>query len=316
MMTEMVTALANHDNKQCIPGQIKKIILVRVKGRKFSVPAFLHAQKLLSAEFGVTLLLSCGKKVEMLIDTYIDHFSPVLKLQKRADKVLHETNIEEVLTGENLTEDSIKILLEEPHEITKSIYLILKEFKPGPLTNIFKHPAWQESPFSKIREDSVFWIEATTLFNDEMALLTPIEHLENLVELDPNKLQFRSNQTIHYMSVKASYDMLWKWINFQFGDRSEDFVNDIRSWLSGRLTKKNGFEIIGEPNSGKSFFMQALIHLLVGFGFVKPTKGYPFNWDNVRSKYDSYENFENLQNNFFFEGFFLMKCDSFRLQIK
>lgn len=191
----------------------------------------------------------------------------------------------DVLTGENLSDDSMKVLLQEPHEITKNIYLILKESRPVPFSNIFKHPAWQESPYSKIRETDDYWIDACGLMCEESALRTPIEHLEELSQMDPNKLQFRSNGHVKYMTVSKSLEMLTLWIQFQFKDRADIFVHDVWDWLAGKKTKINGFEVIGEPNSGKSFFMQPLIHSFPGFGFVKPAKGYAFNWDNVRSKY-------------------------------
>lgn len=48
--------------------------------------------------------------------------------------------------------------------------------------------------------------------------------------------------------------------------------------------KRGGLEVIGWPNSGKSFIFGAIVSLFVTAGYTRPNKNCTFNWDNCRNK--------------------------------
>lgn len=50
------------------------------------------------------------------------------------------------------------------------------------------------------------------------------------------------------------------------------------------MPKRGGLDVIGEPNSGKSFIFGAIVSLLVTAGYTRPNKSCVFNWDNCRYK--------------------------------
>lgn len=84
------------------------------------------------------------------------------------------------------------------------------------------------------------------------------------------------------MNTKVAF--IKYWTMFQFGPAWLKFFQDIFDWLTTKDNKRRGLDVSGEPNSGKSYVLQALLALIGLVGYIRPTKGYPFNWDIAYNK--------------------------------
>lgn len=65
---------------------------------------------------------------------------------------------------------------------------------------------------------------------------------------------------------------------------SPNVVKDVFDWQIRNNFKKGGFEVVGQPNSGKSYFFGALVDLFILIGYVRPNVGYTFNFDDCFEK--------------------------------
>lgn len=113
-----------------------------------------------------------------------------------------------------------------------------------------------------------------------------IQYLELMSEVtNPAKLLLRSNSTtIKYQDVDSSFLLLVKWLRFQFGKDWLTHVQQVFNWLTRKFFKRGGFEVVGEPNSGKTYMYGALTDLFMNHGFVRPNNGYTFNFDDCVGK--------------------------------
>lgn len=89
---------------------------------------------------------------------------------------------------------------------------------------------------------------------------------------------------LKYMTIEGSLVLLVDWLKFQFGTGWLAMTRDIFYWLSRKNFKKGGFEVVGDPNSGKSFFFGALIDVFMLIDYVRPNSGYTFNYDDCLGK--------------------------------
>lgn len=55
-------------------------------------------------------------------------------------------------------------------------------------------------------------------------------------------------------------------------------------WLIRKNFKRGGLEVVGQPNSGKTYMYGTLMDLFMYQGFVRPNSGYTFNFDDCVNK--------------------------------
>lgn len=71
---------------------------------------------------------------------------------------------------------------------------------------------------------------------------------------------------------------------FQFGTEWKHVIVEIFDWLSRKNFKKGGFDLVGPPNSGKSYVFGSLHDVFMLIGYVRPNAGYTFNFDSCLDK--------------------------------
>lgn len=213
-----------------------------------------------------------------------DPVSETLVRVTARDKEFSCNDLNALLHGQDLDQDSIDELSASRSHITLSIEKLFWQLRPMPLTNIFHNPLWQESVFSDLDEENKRFKEAVQLFEHKTNQRSIWQHMDELAQSNPTKFQFRSSPTLSYMSIDASAAFIKYWLVYQQGQGWYKMLKDIFDWLTSKEAKRRGFEVRGEPNSGKSYIFQALLALNIAVGYVRPTKGYPFNWDLAYNK--------------------------------
>lgn len=104
-------------------------------------------------------------------------------------------------------------------------------------------------------------------------------------EHDPNVFMFRSDvDCIKYLPIDESFDLLAKWLKFQFSEQWQNIVTQVFEWLTRKNFKTGGLEVVGPPNCGKSYMFGALVDLFMAIGYVRPNAGYCFNFDDCVGK--------------------------------
>lgn len=110
-------------------------------------------------------------------------------------------------------------------------------------------------------ELKLFYVERSTL-----------EIWYHFLDCDPLKLFFASENThSYYYSIKESVHYLECLLMYQFAEVDEDikqFLTDLYNILDKTRSKVNTFFVLGEPNSGKNFFFDCVVHFYVNFGII------------------------------------------------
>lgn len=141
------------------------------------------------------------------------------------------------------------------------------------------------SVFSHLTEDDDDFIDAQRLHLKKYSLMSSGEYLENLANRpNPNELIFRSNDTMKYLSITESKNLLMDWLIFQFGNKAADFIELFYNWLNLKNFKEGGLAAHGVPNCGKSYFLASVCDCFIAVGRVRPNKGYTFNFDDCYGK--------------------------------
>lgn len=101
-----------------------------------------------------------------------------------------------------------------------------------------------------------------------------------MLHCDPLKIFFASEaKHDYYYNIKTSVRYLEALLNWQYGQDStviEEFLQDLYNILDRRLQKTNTMFILGEPNSGKNFFFDAVVQSCVNYGII-------CNWNRYNS---------------------------------
>lgn len=92
-------------------------------------------------------------------------------------------------------------------------------------------------------------------------------------------MMFRSNGTVSYLPLHESVKELEKWLEYQWGNPIW-VTRLVCSWITCKNLKKGGLEVVGVPNSGKSYFMASLADIFMKVAHCRPKKGYTFNFSN------------------------------------
>lgn len=90
--------------------------------------------------------------------------------------------------------------------------------------------------------------------------------------------------TIQYLDIDSSFSLLVRWLRFQYGNTWLQHVKMVFEWLIRKNFKKGGFEVVGQPNSGKTYMYGTLMDLFLYQGYVRPNSGYTFSFDDCVGK--------------------------------
>jgi len=94
----------------------------------------------------------------------------------------------------------------------------------------------------------------------------------HLLSIDPLHMFFASEDTHnYYYSVRESVRYLECLVNYQYANdesRVREFLNDVYVVLNKLRPKVNTLFVLGEPNAGKNWFFDAIIHFCINFGII------------------------------------------------
>lgn len=265
-------------------------MLFRFKGIKYQHHQVVVAQKLLAKDYPTKLSLPVGIKLQSYLTPTRNLNLSLAQdlLGKHEAKMAEKTeDINDVLSGHTLSTEASHDLVSPIHEISANILKLFKYYMPSPLPNILRNTAWQDSVYKGVMETSKFFIEAQVQFEFEQYNTPIFDILQTFAaEEDCGRFQFSENDIFPYMTIDESTVFLIDWLKFQCGAEQGwvDTVHNVWNWLIRTDFKRGGFEVQGEPNSGKSFIFQALLNLFVTAGFIRPNKNCLYNWDNCRNK--------------------------------
>ena len=107
-----------------------------------------------------------------------------------------------------------------------------------------------------------------------------IDGLWNLSTSTSTRKYWYSRHPDYYMDLDSSYVLVTKLLHHQYGRHQKDFLKRLLDITEKRIPKKNCMNIVGPPNSGKSWFfdMVCAYHVNVGHvaNFVR-SEAFPLN---------------------------------------
>lgn len=152
-----------------------------------------------------------------------------------------DVHINDILNGNDLTEESFKKLTKTPCQIQCNIVKMLETFMPKPVERLYTMEIYQSSVYKVIPPDAPEFINAIKQYRLKLVHMSLYEYLMLVDSLPIMNLIFRSSSTRIYLSIDESLKILKDWIRFQFGVDGDKFVNDIWMWLTKVIQKRGGF---------------------------------------------------------------------------
>lgn len=77
--------------------------------------------------------------------------------------------------------------------------------------------------------------------------------LNDICEMVTKKARFENTRTANvYMTIQKSFDILNRWMEFQFGDDTTNFIKLLGKFLDWQTGKFNCMYIAGPADAGKS----------------------------------------------------------------
>lgn len=152
-----------------------------------------------------------------------------------------DVHINDILNGNDLTEESFKKLTRSPCQIQCNIVKMLETFMPKPVERLYTMEIYQSSVYKVIPPDAPEFINAIKQYRLKLVHMSLYEYLMLVDSLPIMNLIFRSSSTRIYLSIDESLKILKDWIRFQFGVDGDKFVNDIWMWLTKVIQKRGGF---------------------------------------------------------------------------
>lgn len=116
----------------------------------------------------------------------------------------------------------------------------------------------------------------TALHNRAIELLdlSMRELYDTYCRVEPANLIFNAplgNIASYYYTVEESVEKMEELLLFQYDNDEEMvhlFLEDLYNVIDKRLAKKNTMFILSEPNGGKNWFFDAVIHFFLNFGQI------------------------------------------------
>lgn len=264
-----------------------EIKFVKIDGQKFTPQQLRNSIDHFKIDSDIILNLNCGLKIREQIQPCLTiNISDLASKLENNKKAFLDINVDDILSGHALSPKAVESLSKPKEEISIAISKVLEKYMPIPAENITYHPAWKVSVFEELNTTDNFFMQAKNIFVNKWGRFSIIEYLEymSLAE-NPSDFMFRSDvNCIKYQSIHDSKLFLIKWFHFQFDNQWKMIIEEIFKWLTRQDFKKGGFEVVGPPNSGKSYVFGSLCDLFMMSGLVRPNAGYTFNFDNAFEK--------------------------------
>lgn len=154
----------------------------------------------------------------------------------------------------------------------ENLFAFFQRIVFSPPKMLFQSRLWLRSEFRFIDKRKTYFqitFEQLKLFYVEKTMLEIWNHL---LDVDPIQLYFASEDTdAYYYTIKESVFYLEALLMFQYNNNINDienFLKDIYNICDKVMPKRNTLFILGEPNSGKNFFFDAVVHSMVNFGII------------------------------------------------
>lgn len=153
------------------------------------------------------------------------------------------------------------------------IIQFIQERPTAPVLNLFGTSLWLKSKWKFMDLNSVLirnCVRIVNNFYNELSVGDLYRHFGNNV--DPAFYIFNAplgSVDSYYYSIQESVDVLNRLLLFQFCNRQYEvslFLNTLLDVLNRRIPKKNTIFVLSPPNSGKNFFFDAVLHLLINYG--------------------------------------------------
>lgn len=265
------------------------INLAKFNGIRYTVQNVMKVTRILKNMTGTEITIHCGLAVKqiMLPNNDIIRPSQVQANQFANSRTIDNMNAADVLNGTAFQEEeTINVLSAPISELTAGIVKVFEKYMPTPTESILSHDVWLNSVLCDLDESSLDYMKAKTIYERKFQRMGIPKYLEYLADAEDGiNFCFRSDgQTIFYQTAADSLANLKRWLRFQFGRAWTQFVQDVFDWLTRKEQKRGGFEVVGPPNSGKSYFMGALMDLFNMVGTIRPNPGYTFNFDDCIGK--------------------------------
>lgn len=153
-----------------------------------------------------------------------------------------------------------------------TIYEWILKFSTAPILNVFDTNEWINSPWRFRNIDSPFMRQILRLVKRKYsdASLADIIQLYHNAEKVYYACPPNMAMSDYYYSGEESERILYQHLLYQYNNKEavRRFMWDILMICERRYPKRNTVQILGEPNSGKNFCFDALIHYFCNFGQV------------------------------------------------
>ncbi|CAH0395963.1 unnamed protein product [Bemisia tabaci] len=137
-----------------------------------------------------------------------------------------------------------------------------------PLARFFDSHLWLESHYRSMPNDQKSLRQALKLAQYSISKMSLTQIFNHVNRIDTNKLLFASDTpSEYYFGIIKSFDVCMELLSWQMGfENIKHFLQDIFDVLEKVRPKVNTLFILGAPNSGKNFFFDSVIHLMINYG--------------------------------------------------
>lgn len=139
----------------------------------------------------------------------------------------------------------------------------------SPVGHIFSTSLWLRSKYRWLDVGSVMMKNIVRVVNNFYNELSVVDLFNHFNSLDPANLIFNAplgNIGDYYFTIAESVEILNRLLLYQFADNENKvikFLWDLFNVLDKKVPKKNTIFILSNPNAGKNFFFDAVLHFAV-----------------------------------------------------
>ncbi|XP_072158028.1 uncharacterized protein [Bemisia tabaci] len=137
-----------------------------------------------------------------------------------------------------------------------------------PLARFFDSHLWLESHYKWMPNDQKSLRQALKLAQYSISKMSVIKIFNHVNNINTDKLLFASDTpSEYYFNITKSFDICMELLSWQMGfENIKKILQDIFDILEKVRPKVNTLFILGAPNSGKNFFFDSVIHLMINYG--------------------------------------------------
>jgi hypothetical protein len=189
-----------------------------------------------------------------------------------------------------------------------------------PIDSILHSEVWLNSPYRYIRSGDDRFRSVADVISSRISRYNIIE-LATLWQNSEYKF-WEHKQNIDYdiyLPLSESIDVTIKFLLYQLGFEEciKDFLNNLLNIFDRKVPKKNAFEVIGPPTSGKNWFFDSIITFAIASGqIMNANKSTNFPFDHCFNKRILFINGPNFEYGFEDKLLMLFAGDPFHDQAK